>query len=114
MGTIKDFEKRIHYERLMEKLLSMSHEEQESDAGLSLLMDAFSIAPPEIKQIVDNKLRELGLLPEPEFCDDTGAVFYSIDSVAEKLGISAREIEAECRRNADPSFQPVGQIHRLQ
>lgn len=37
--------------------------------------------------------KEMGLLPEPCACDDSGRKFYSLDSMAEALGVPLDEVE---------------------
>ena len=47
--------------------------------------------------------KAMGLIPEATACDDTGQRFYSLDALAEKLGIPADEVQqhmAELRADA--------------
>ena len=37
--------------------------------------------------------KDMGLIPEPCACDDTGQKFYSLDALAAKLGIPADEVQ---------------------
>jgi len=45
----------------------------------------------------------MGLIPDPAYCDDDGTKFYRLDTLAEKLGVPAAEVEqhmAELRADA--------------
>jgi len=37
--------------------------------------------------------KDMGLIPEPCACDDTGQRFYALDALAAKLGIPADEVQ---------------------
>ena len=39
--------------------------------------------------------RDMGLLPEPAGCDDTGQPFYALDDIAAKLGVSEEGLRSQ-------------------
>jgi hypothetical protein len=58
-------------------------------------------------------MKELDLLPDAEFVDDAGTVFFSAETVAEKLGFTADEVKRKCREMGMRPPQPEGGLHRI-
>ena len=66
---------------------------------------------------------DMGLIPEPCACDDTGQKFYALDALAAKLGVSADEaaqqmamLQAEAAAMGLPNAiqaKDVRELHRL-
>ena len=105
------------YEQIMQKVFSMPEDWIHTNEGSMLLAESLSIAPPEIKRMMDAKLKELGLLPKFSFVDDTGQAFCTAESVAKTLGISIEEVNQRCTelKEIHPEhFTPRGELHRIQ
>lgn len=105
------------FEELMERYYSLPEAERETDYEIDLLGLAFHHAPPELKKMTDAKLKELGLLPEFSFVDDTGQAFCTAESVAKTLGVSVEEVNQRCaelKENHPEDFTPRGGLHRIQ
>lgn len=60
-----------------------------------LMAQAMQYAPDYLRQMFREKLRELGLLPEPAFYTDGGEPLYTSEQVAKTLGISLEEANAQ-------------------
>ncbi|AVR87527.1 hypothetical protein [Thauera aromatica] len=58
-----------------------------------LLMLAIQTAPAWSAREMHDMARDMGLMPEPFGCDDTGRKFYRLDDMAAKLGITPAEAE---------------------
>jgi hypothetical protein len=103
------------FEELMERYYSLPEAERETDYGIDLLGLAFHHAPPELKEMMDAKLKELDLLPNASFVDDAGNAFFTADIIAEKLGITPEEVKRRYEEmNGSPEcFAPLGKLHRL-
>ena len=58
-----------------------------------LLMLAIQTAPAWFVREMHDMARDMGLMPEPFGCDDTGQKFYRLDDMAAKLGIPPAEAQ---------------------
>lgn len=52
---------------------------------------AMRLSPPSLKEVMSAKARELDLIPEADGYTDDGAPVFSLESVADKLGMSLEE-----------------------
>lgn len=51
------------------------------------------LAPAELKTLMADKAREIGLMPDPDGYLDDGSPVYRLESVARKLGLSESEAQ---------------------
>lgn len=105
------------FDELMEKIHSIIKEKREGAEYITLLTEAMRYASPEIKRLVEAKLKELGLIPESSFVDDTGQIFFTRESIAKLHGVSVEEVNqlcAELEKNHPEHFAPRGELHRIQ
>ena len=59
-----------------------------------LLQLAMQLAPDWFVDEMHQMAREMDLIPEPCACDDDGQKFYSVDAIAQKLGVPVDEARA--------------------
>lgn len=111
------------FDYLFDTYQQLSEAERESAEGRVLFGELITHAPPECKRIIDEAAREMALMPErPHGYDDDGNPLYSLEQIAERLGVRPDEIEAsiheltEARENMGlpPLNLYAGKIHRAQ
>lgn len=90
-----------------------------------LLMLAIQTAPAWFAREMHDMARDMGLMPEPFGCDDTGQKFYRLDDMDAKLGIPPAEVEQHMEQiQADAQAlglgldnavvaKDVGDLHRV-
>jgi len=104
------------YDEIMQKMIAMPREYAHSDEGRLLLSEALSLAPPDIKALMDAKLKELDLMPESTFCDDQGNAVFTLEQVAAKFGTTVEEVKQhmeECTAHHPGAFKHTGAVHRV-
>ncbi|RII26683.1 MAG: hypothetical protein CXR31_09740 [Geobacter sp.] len=102
------------FEMLMSRYYALH--DHESDYARDLLAKALTCAPPDIAAAMHNKMIELDLLPPVLFVDDAGNPMFTIQQVADKLGVPIKEVEQRMKemvKEEPEQFAPVGNIHRL-
>ena len=101
----------------------LTEEEQASPEGRVLFGELIVHAPPEYKRIIDEVAKEMDLMPDrPRGYDDDGNPLYSLEQIAERLGVAPEDIEAsireftEARENLGlpPLNLHAGTVHRVQ
>lgn len=70
---------------------------RKSPESTPLFEEMLKYAPPEVHQKFLNKAKEMGLVPETKFVNDTGEPVFSAEQIAEKLGMPVAEVEKEMR-----------------
>lgn len=102
------------YREIMNYIFAQPEDFIRSHEGRLLLAEALPLAPPEIKALMDAKLRELGMLPEATMCDDGNAVF-AIDEMAGAFGVTVDEVREWCEelREKRPDSFHTGAVHYI-
>lgn len=77
--------------------------------GVALFEEFLKYAPPEVLQAFHEKAVECSLLPEAKFVNEAGEVVYSIEQLAEKLGMPVEQVQEEFEGKLE-----MGTVHRLQ
>lgn len=60
--------------------------------GMKAFARMYDLAPEWFKDEMHGMAKSLSLIPEPAGYDDSGEPFYSLDAVADKLGVSPGEL----------------------
>lgn len=69
---------------------TMGEDHPLTQRAFTLVME---LAPDELKTLMAEKAREMGLMPEAHGYLDDGSPVYRLESIAEKLGVSADEVQ---------------------
>jgi len=79
---------------------------------------ALSEAPPHLKELVRAVLIDMGLFPQARFVNDEGEPMFSLEQIAETMGVSVEDVEETmpkldaCHPGAPRTY--CGRVHRLQ
>lgn len=71
-------------------LTTMGEDHPLTQRAFALVME---LAPSELKTLMADKAREMGLMPDPDGYLDDGSPVYRLESVARKLGLSESEAQ---------------------
>lgn len=74
---------------------------------------AFEFAPPEFRKAAHDMAVKLDLLPETRYVNDDGEPVYSVEQIAEKLGIPVKQAQEDLREKFGDQVQ-VGNFHLVQ
>lgn len=111
------------FQHLMETYDDLTEAERKSPEGRMLFTEAMIHAPEQFKRIINEEAKKLGLIPDqPHGYDDAGNPLYSLDQLADRLGISNDEFETHVREFAETrenmGLPPLnlygGTVHRVQ
>lgn len=104
--------KRKRFDKLLRKYMTLTEAERMSAEYVPLLQEMFLLAPPEVKRQLDaagDKLRaEIGLTPS--LIGRDGQQYFTVEQVAQKLGVPVEEVQAEAARLSDLHGEACG-IH---
>jgi hypothetical protein len=111
------------FDHLFELYQRLSDAERESSEGRVLFGELIIHAPPEHKRIIDEVAKKMDLMPDrPHGYDDDGNPLYSLEQIAERLGVAPEEIDKSIREFAQardsmglpPLNIYAGTVHRVQ
>lgn len=89
MKTTPEFMVALEMHHSMQITMGLHH--PLTQRAFTLVMD---LAPTELKTLMADKARELGLLPEADGYLDDGTPCYRLEAIAEKLGLTEYEAQA--------------------
>ena len=110
------------FDHLLDMSQRLSDAERESLEGRVLFGELIVHAPPEHKRIIDEVAKELKLMPDhPNGYDDDGTPLYSLEQIAERLGIAPEDIAESmsdfAQAREDMGLPPLvfhtGTVHRV-
>lgn len=84
-----------------------------SKESAPLFQELMKHAPPEMLEEFRKKAKDLDLLPETKFVDDVGQPVYSVQQIAEKLGMPVELVEREVQQRFGAQLE-TGQVHQIQ
>lgn len=111
------------FHHLMETYTDLTEAERDSPEGRMLFTEAMIHAPEQFKRMIDEEAKKFGLIPDqPHGYDDAGNPLYSLDQLADRLGITHDEFETHAREFAatreNMGLPPLnlygGKVHRVQ
>lgn len=111
------------FNHLFDTYQRLTDAERESPEGRVLFGELIIHAPPEYKKIIDEVAKEMNLMPDrPHGYDDDGNPLYSLEQIADSLGVAPGDVEASIREFADaretmglpPLNLYAGKVHRVQ
>lgn len=111
------------FDHLFDLYQRLSDAERESSQGRVLFGELIIHAPPEHKRIIDEVAKEMKLMPDrPHGYDDDGNPLYSLEQIAESLGVSPEDIDGSIREfvqaresmGLPPLNLYAGKVHRVQ
>lgn len=86
------------FDHLLSIYQQLSAAKRESSEGRMLFGELILHAPPEYKRIIDEVAKELELMPDcPHGYDDDGNPLYSLEQIAERLGVASEDVENSIR-----------------
>lgn len=88
MNTTPEFLAAVDMHHAMRTTMGEDH--PLTQRALALVME---LAPDELKTLMADKAREMGLMPDPDGYLDDGTPVYRLDSVARKLGMSEAQAQ---------------------
>jgi hypothetical protein len=88
MNTTPEFLAAVDMHHAMRTTMGEDH--PLTQRALTLVME---LAPDELKTLMADKAREMGLMPEAHGYLDDGSPVYRLESIAEKMGVSADEVQ---------------------
>ena len=89
MNTTPEFMAAVDMHHAMRTTMGEDH--PLTQRALTLVME---LAPTELKTLMADKAREMGLMPEAHGYLADGSPVYRLEAIAEKLGVSADEAQA--------------------
>lgn len=102
------------FTQLMNEYSAMSEKEQESEAGRLLFVEVMRNAPQSFNDMASNMAEEMGLVPEVSGYLDNGDPVYSLEDIAENLGISMDEaMEAAKEMGIEAQLINSDDVHRV-
>jgi len=89
MSTTPEFTAAVEMHHAMSTTMGTDH--PLTQRALTLVME---LAPDELKTLMADKAREMGLIPEAHGYLDDGTPCYRLEAIAEKLGLTEAEAQA--------------------
>lgn len=70
-------------------------------------VEVFNLMPPVMKEVAQDVIEEMGLLPEPCDFNEKGELLYSTADIAIRLGIPVQEVNAHAMELQGIHKQPI-------
>lgn len=86
-------EKLLANRRLYELVDKLPRLNPERDEDRLELAELFALSPPEVKAQINAHAVELGLMPTARHCDADGNPLFSVQDVADHMGLDVAEVE---------------------
>lgn len=106
------------FRAIMNKLRSLHASQDRSPEAMELFQQALIYGPPEFRAQYREKLAEFGMMPKSTHVDENGEPVFTIEDVAERLGVSVEDVKKQLKKakaeTPDVDFQPTGAVHRVQ